>query len=431
MRRATIRVRLTVLYGGLFFLAGAVLLTVMYLLVKQNLDNHLGTASGVAANPGDMQTVQGGPAPTVIFNGQSVAVGDLAGQIARQQTKVRDETLNTLLIEGGVALLVIGVVGSGFGWLMAERALRPVHGITATARRVAAGAGAQRGLHERIALAGPRDEIKELADTFDDMLERLDRSFDGQRRFVANASHELRTPLAINRALVEVAVTRPGASEDARRLGESLLAVNSRHERLIDGLLTLAESEQAVSERSTVDLADVGGHVLDQVAAAGLTVHRRLEPAVTAGDPILLERLTQNLVENAARYNEPSGWLSVHTGHSGGSAWLSVTNTGPAVAGYELETIFEPFRRLGTERTGSGAERGFGLGLSIVRAVARAHGGEVWALSRPGGGLCVTVRLPAAPADAPAGRAEDRRAALSGVGVERGPGGVVVRSAGR
>ena len=438
MKRATIRVRLTVLYGGLFFLAGAVLMTVMYLLVKQNLDNHLGPTSGVAVgSPDEVQLPPGKAAQTIMFNGKTVTVGELAGQIAAEQLKVRNDTLNTLLIEGGVALLVIGVVGSGFGWLMAERALRPVHGITATARRVAAGASAQRGLHERIALAGPRDEIKELADTFDDMLERLDRSFDGQRRFVANASHELRTPLAINRALVEVAITRAGASEDARRLGESLLAITSRHERLIDGLLTLAESEQEVSERSTVDMADVGGHVLDQATAAGLTVHRRLEPAVTAGDPILLERLTQNLVENAIRYNEPGGWLSVQTGPGGESAWLTVTNTGPAVAGYEVETIFEPFRRLGGEpRAASrgGAERGFGLGLSIVRAVARAHGGEVWALSRPGGGLCVTVRLPGAPADGPAGplgHGEDRRAALSGVGVERGPGGVAVRSAGR
>jgi signal transduction histidine kinase len=442
MRRATIRVRLTVLYGGLFFLAGATLLTVMYLLVKQNLDNHLGPASGVAIGANPVQLGPGDAASTVIFNGRSVNVGDLAGQIAQQQVQVRDDTLNALLIQGGVALLVIGVVGSGFGWLMAERALRPVHGITATARRVAAAAAsAQRGLHERIALAGPRDEIKELADTFDDMLERLDRSFDGQRRFVANASHELRTPLAINRALVEVAITRPGASEDARRLGESLLAVNSRHERLIDGLLTLAESEQQVAERSTVDLADVAGHVLDQAAAAGLTVLRRLDAAVTAGDPILLERLTQNLVENAVRYNEPGGWLSVHTGLDGGWAWLTVTNTGPAVAGYELETIFEPFRRLGGERraasdsraacrsgdqAAASDSRGFGLGLSIVRAVAGAHGGDVGALPRPGGGLCVTVRVPGAP-----GRAEDRRAALSGVGVERGPGGVVARSAGR
>ncbi len=434
MRRATIRVRLTVLYGGLFFLAGAVLLTVMYLLVKQNLDNHLGPTSGVAiGSPSELEPLPGKAAETITFNGRQVAIGDLAGQVAAEQAKVRDDTLNTLVVEGGVALLVIGVVGSGFGWLMAERALRPVHGITATARRVAAAASAQSGLHERIALGGPRDEIRELADTFDDMLERLDRSFDGQRRFVANASHELRTPLAINRALVEVAVTRPGASEDARRLGETLLAVNTRHERLIDGLLTLAESEQRVAERSTVDMADVAGHVLDQTAATGLTVHRRLEPATTQGDPILLERLTQNLVDNAIRYNEPGGWLSVHTGQVEGWAALTVTNTGPAVAGYELETIFEPFRRLGGRAApdGAGTERGFGLGLSIVRAVARAHGGDVAAQSRPGGGLCITVRVPAAPGGVAGGRAEDRRAAHSGVGVERGSGGVAIRSAGR
>jgi signal transduction histidine kinase len=439
MRRATIRVRLTVLYGGLFFLAGAVLLTVMYLVVKQNLDAHLGPpAGGVAVSFPTEGPTTNTDQQLIQINGQTVSPGDLAKQITQQQAKIRDEALNTLLAEGGVALLVVGVVASGFGWLMAERALRPVHGITATARRVAAAASAQRGLHERIALAGPRDEIKELADTFDDMLERLDRSFDGQRRFVANASHELRTPLAINRALVEVSITRPGASQDAQRLGESLLTVNARHERLIDGLLTLAESEQAVAERSTVDLADMAGHVLDQTAAGGLTVRRQLGPVSTVGDPILLERLTQNLVENAVRHNEPGGWLSVHTGLIDRQASLTVTNTGPAVAEYELETIFEPFRRLGADRTrNAGAERGFGLGLSIVRAVARAHGGEVNARPRPGGGLVVTVRLPAeAAAAGPAGGAgrpgrDDRRAAPAGVGLGRRPGGVATRSAGR
>jgi signal transduction histidine kinase len=432
MKRATIRVRLTLLYGGLFFLAGAVLLTVMYLLVQQNLDARLGGGAGFALSlPGGQPLTDGSisGSGTIQINGQQVSPNELATKIGQQQQKIRDDTLNALLVEGGVALLVVGVLAGGFGWLMAERALRPVHGITATARRVAAAAAAQRGLHERIALAGPKDEIKELADTFDDMLERLDRSFDGQRRFVANASHELRTPLAINRALVEVAVTRPGASQDAQRLGESLLAVNARHERLIDGLLTLAESEQALTERSPVDMADVAGHVLDQAPAAGLTVRRQLDPAATLGDAVLLERLTQNLVENAVRYNEPDGWLSVHTGRSGEQATLTVINTGPAVAEYEIATIFEPFRRLGAERTGAGRpnNRGFGLGLSIVRAVARAHGGEVNARPRPGGGLVVTVRL---PAGADRGT-DDRRAALPGVGVERRPGGVSIGSAGR
>ena len=438
MRRATIRVRLTVLYGGLFFLAGAVLLTVMYLVVRQNLNDHLSGGPGITfSSPGTTggQVAGSGAgdpfeSQTVMLGGRVIQPGDLDTQIAAEQQKARDETLNMLLAEGGIALLVFGVVASGFGWLMAERALRPVHGITATARRVAGATSAQHGLHERIALTGPPDEIKELADTFDDMLERLDRSFDVQRRFVANASHELRTPLAINRALVEVAITRAGASTDAQRLGESLLTVNARHERLIDGLLTLAESEQAVTERSTVDLADVADHVLDQTAAGGLTVRRQLSPAVTLGDPILLERLTQNLVENAVRHNEPGGWLTVHTGLTDGYPTLTVTNTGPAVAGYELETIFEPFRRLGTERTrGAGTDRGFGLGLSIVRAVARAHGGEVNARPRAGGGLVMTARLPVG--SRPEGR-EDRRAALLGVGgVERRPDGAGSRSAGR
>jgi signal transduction histidine kinase len=260
---------------------------------------------------------------------------------------------------------------------------------------VAASPSADRGLHERIALAGPRDEIRELADTFDDMLERLDRSFDGQRRFVANASHELRTPLAINRALVEVAVTRANASPDTRQLGETLLAVNARHERLIDGLLTLADSETEVTDRSGVDLRDVAAHVLDQSAVDGFTVRRDLAPAPTHGDPVLLERLAQNLVENAVRHNVPSGWLSVASTIREGWAELTVANSGPVVAPYDIDTIFEPFRRLGGDRVGS--ERGVGLGLSIVRAVARAHGGEVTAVPRDGGGLVVTVRLPGHP----------------------------------
>jgi signal transduction histidine kinase len=178
-----------------------------------------------------------------------------------------------------------------------------------------------------------------------------------------------------------------------RQLGETLLEVNARHERLIDGLLTLADSENEVTEQSTVDLRDVAAHVLDEVATEGLSVRRELRPAGTRGDPVLLERLAQNLVENAVRYNEPGGWLSVGTGRHDGYATLTVSNTGPTVAPYDVPAMFEPFRRLGRDRVRS--DRGFGLGLSIVRAVARAHGGEVTAVPRDGGGLVVTVRLPA------------------------------------
>jgi signal transduction histidine kinase len=393
MRRLSIRVRLTVLYGTLFFVAGTVLLGVTYLLVTQAIaEPRASTLPFVAINPAVAPAAGGGP----VFqrpDGEPVSAEKVTEMLVAQQRQARADLLSSLLTRGGVALLGVGVVAIGFGWLLAERGLRPVHHITATARRVAAGASTHRGLHERIGLSGPRDEVKELADTFDEMLERLDRSFDGQRRFVANASHELRTPLAINRALVEVAITRPGASPDARQLGENLLAVNARHERLIDGLLTLADSENPVTKRSTVDLRDVLAHVLDQPPARTVTVaERRLATAPVLGDPVLLERLAQNLVDNAVRHNRPDGWLSVGTGTAGGYATLTVTNTGPVVAPYEMESIFEPFRRLGGERTGAG--RGLGLGLSIARAVARAHGGDLTAVPRPDGGLIVTARFP-------------------------------------
>ncbi|WP_206681566.1 HAMP domain-containing sensor histidine kinase [Actinomadura sp. J1-007] len=288
---------------------------------------------------------------------------------------------------------MVGAAALAFGWLIADRALRPVQRITETARRVAR----SHDLTERIAYAGPRDDVKELADTFDTMLGRLARAFDGQRHFVANASHELRTPLAINRTLVDVAVRRPDATEDVKRLGESLLVVNGRHERLIDGLLTLAGSENTVTDASALDLADVAGHVLDQAgaeaAARGIGTARELSPAPVAGDPVLLERLVQNLVENAVRHNRDGGDLTVATGVRNGWAEVAVANTGPVVPPYEIETIFEPFRRLGTDRVRS--DRGSGLGLSIVRATAQAHGGTVTASPRPSGGLTVTVHLPA------------------------------------
>ncbi len=401
MRRLTIRVRLTVLYGGLFLLAGIILLGVTYLLAKQRMDATSPKPAGiVAVNAPGMSGLDApdtrlrlADAKVTFADGRTLPVDQAITEMNREQERLRQNALNSMLTQGGIALVVVGAAAFGFGWLIAERALRPVHEITATARRVAAAANANRGLHERIALTGPRDEIKELADTFDDMLERLDRSFDGQRRFVANASHELRTPLAINRALVEVAVTRPEASPDARQLGETLLGVNARHERLIDGLLTLADSENEVTERSAVDLRDVATHVLDHCASNGLTVRRELSSAPTEGDPVLLERLVHNLVENAVRHNQPGGWLRVASGVVAGRATLTVTNTGPAVAPYDIDTIFQPFRRLSGDRVRS--DRGFGLGLSIVRAVAHAHGGEVSAAPRIGGGLTVTVALPA------------------------------------
>ncbi|GAA0560484.1 sensor histidine kinase [Actinomadura livida] len=425
--RPTIRMRLTLLYTGLFLCAGVVLLGLTYILVQNNLQRQSEPVSGekvldVSRAPGtpDAGTPDAG---TPDAGASWVSSQRFEGALLKARRESRHETLGALLTQGGIALGLVAAAGLGFGWLLADRALRPVHKITETAGRVAR----SHDLTERIAYEGPRDDVKELADAFDTMLGRLARAFDGQRRFVANASHELRTPLAINRTLVDVAVRRPDATDDVKRLGESLLVVNGRHERLIDGLLTLAGTENVVADAGPLDLSDVASHVLDQAGpeagARGVTAGHRLAPAVTSGDPVLVERLVQNLVENAIRHNHDGGDLSVTTGESGGWAELRVTNTGPVVPAYEAETIFEPFRRLGTDRAHS--DRGSGLGLSIVRATATAHGGTVTAVPRPGGGLAVTVRLPASPdaaADETASGPNPRAATPMTVSTERNEG---------
>jgi len=378
--RSTIRVRLTLLYAGAFFLAGAILVALMYLYLGLSLDHQL---SGRASSTEQVRSHEVPPG--------------LVDQLQAQLRQGRDDTLRAMLIASLVALGVIGVAAGGFGWLLAGRALRPLQDITATARRVA-----DRSLHQRIALDGPDDEIKDLADTFDAMLERLDRAFDSQRRFVANASHELRTPLTINRTLIEVALDNPHASESLRQLGTALLAVNHRHERLIDGLLTLASSEERLSAPSAVDLADIVRHIATEAQAAaqqaGVELRTALASAPVAGDPALLERLAHNLIDNAIGYNlDEHGWVAVTSGLDDGNAQLTVENPGPTVPTYEIPTLFEPFRRLATteRRATLSGNHGAGLGLSIVRSVAHAHGGDVHATPRPDGGLTIHVRIPA------------------------------------
>jgi signal transduction histidine kinase len=369
VKHLRIRTRLTVLYGALFLLGGALLLGVTYLLVQQNIHQR---SSAAATLPADLKMDLGS---------QQYEVLNLFKQLQQRQDQIERDTLHALITQGSIALGLVTVIGVGFGWLMAERALRPVGQITETARRVAGG-----NLHERIALAGPRDEIKELADTFDSMLQRLDQAFEGQRRFAANASHELRTPLTINRTLIEVALGRPDPPPEVIQLGETLLAVNARHERLIDGLLTLVASDQALTVHDRVDLAAVARHVIGDER-----ITDDLAPAPVVGDPVLLERVVQNLVDNALAYNVPGGRVWVSTSHGSGCARLVVENTGPLVPEYEIPGLFEPFRRL---RSRTGSARGTGLGLSIVRSVAVAHGGTADAEPREGGGLRVTVTLP-------------------------------------
>jgi signal transduction histidine kinase len=427
MRRLTLRGRLTLLYGGLFMVAGVVLLGVTYALFNANLGQQYRViVKGTYLSPGP--GAQKPPLPTndvyVMNKDGAVLTGTDAEKVLEQQREqVRQAAIKSLLIQGSIALVAVGGLAAGFGWLVAGRVLAPLHQVTDTARRISASPAA---LHERIALQGPDDEVKNLADAFDTMVERLDHSFDGQRRFVANASHELRTPLTLGRALVEVAMHRRTASVDVKELGESLLTINARHEQLIEGLLILADSEKQLTTVYPVNLSDVVTHVCSQVTAeataAGVEVIRGPGEAPTRGDALLLERLVHNLVENGIRHNAdpqaitieprrddhagdggkssivmglesgPERWVRVISKTVGDEVQVVVTNTGPEIPPYEVESLFKPFYRLGAERLVGG--KGAGLGLSIVRSVAEAHGGTVSAVPRGGGGLEITVVLP-------------------------------------
>ncbi len=382
--RLTLRARLTLVYGSLFLLGGILLLALTYSLVARSMPDEGGmTYKGEQANDAVQLPSPGDPATSENF--QVLLTGE-----------VWEEALGAIGTQGSLALMLVSLGTIALGWLIAGRMLRPLQRVTDTAARIAESPAADRGLHERIRVAGPRDELRELAETFNRMLERLDHSFDGQRSFISNASHELRTPLTVTRALLEVAVHRQSASHEVRQLGETLLEVNARHERLINGLLLLMRSDRELAERSYVDMADIAEHVVAQTPPAGVSVTATCEEAPTQGEPILLERLVQNLVENAVCYNVPEdGWVRVATStDEDGQAVLEVVNSGPVVPPFEVPGLFEPFRRLGTERLAT-ASKGAGLGMSIVRAVAKAHGGEATASARPEGGLQVTVTLPA------------------------------------
>jgi signal transduction histidine kinase len=391
--RPTLRLRLTLVYAGLFFLAGTALLGATYVLFQQQLSR---------SSPELAEPQPGRDRQMIIREGDVTLTGDAAiAWMRQQQAQVHAAATTSLLTQGSIALLAVGAVAGMSGWVVAGRVLAPLHRVTATARRITAAPATDRSLHQRIDLRGPDDEVKELADTFDRMLERLDHAFDGQRRFVANASHELRTPLTLNRALVELAMHRRTASPDVLQLGESLLQINARHERLISGLLLLARSDQEIVERSPVDLADVVSHVVAQTKAdadeAGVTVQESPHAAPTSGDALLLERLVHNLVENGIRHNhtDGTGWVRVLSRSvPAGRVVVEVGNSGPVVPPYDVPALFEPFRRLGPDRLVTA--RGSGLGLSIVRSIARAHGGDVVAVPREPGGLTVTVTLPAA-----------------------------------
>jgi signal transduction histidine kinase len=369
MPRPTIRLRLTLLYAGVFLLAGAALLTVSYMLVRNNL-----TTDNVSIG----------------------APGDAARRAV--QREVADDALHHLRLQYALALAAMTALSVLLGWLLAGRALRGLQQITATARRVS-----QDTLDERIALGGPRDELTELADTFDEMLERLSSAFASQRRFVANASHELRTPLTVMRTELEVTLADPNASNaELRAMAEAVHEAVDRTERLVQALLTLARSEGAVARRDPVDLAAAARMALEHTArdaqAAALAVTADLHAAPVRGDRRLIERLVANLVENAVGHNRQGGRVSVTTATRNGRSVVEVVNDGDALDPATLPRLLEPFQRIDRGARSDGA----GLGLSIVRSVAQAHGGAVALAACPDGGLRATVTLPRGePSDQP------------------------------
>jgi signal transduction histidine kinase len=390
--RLTVRVRLTLLYTGLFAACGMILVSVTYGLLAANLPEPAAVKPGTSTGSelSDLcQRTFNDPNSDPAMRSKCKAAYQ-AGLLAGAQTQ-RAATLGQLLRYSLATLAAATLLAAVAGWLVAGRVLRPVHRITAAARNAS-----EDHLEARVALGGPRDELRELADTFDAMLDRLQTAFESQRRFIANAGHELRTPLTVMRTAVDVVLAKPEPSHDELiGMGREVRAAVEHANRLIDALLTLARTNGGRLGRETVDLATVAEDAIDATAPGSARLNTSLAPALTSGDPILLERLAANLVDNAVRYNVPDGAVWVSTATIDGRVRLTVNNTGPHIPPDAVGKLFEPFRRL-RDRTGDG---GFGLGLAIVASIAAAHGGDAVAGARPDGGLTVTVSLPVAPAE--------------------------------
>ncbi len=388
--RRTIRLRLALLYGTLFLASGAGLLTVTYLLVDHQYTQNgasLFIESGSSAQGSGRISVRAGALPEQTGVSAGVLPPGLPNptEVRARALALSTTALNQLLINSGIALGIMAVISIWLGWLIAGRALRPLRTITHTARDISAS-----NLHKRLAPEGPDDEIKQLGNTIDALLERLEASFDAQRQFVANASHELRTPLTLERTLVEVALADPDASIDSlRRMGEQVLAAGEQQERLIEALLTLSRSQRGLDRHEHIDLTTTTAQALHSLDDHDLTVTTSLEPAWTTGDPRLVERLVANLLTNAARHNVPHGRIDVRTETQAGVALLTIDNTGPLIPADQLDRLFRPFQRLDRERTNGSS--GLGLGLSIVQAIATAHTATITAKPRSEGGLHIEV----------------------------------------
>jgi signal transduction histidine kinase len=410
--RTTVRWRLTLLYGGLFLASGAALLAITYTLVEH------ATVSG----PGNFQrTVIGGgpPAQLALRRASSafravqtptnvhIPVGQVPGAVTRllrsraglavvrfAGSEQRISDLHQLEVESVIALALMAIICAGLGWVVAGRVLRPLRTMTTAAQQIS-----EANLHERLEMQGPRDELRQLADTIDGLLERLQGAFDAQRRFVANASHELRTPLTASRALLEMIISDPNATvETFRTTCKEVLEEGEQQEQLIDALLSLAHGQRGIVHREPIDLAEIAGDVLKthqpQAAARGVGVDVSLWPAALDGDRRLIERLASNLLENAIRHNNPNGRVRLGVDTRAGRARLEVVNTGPLVPADEIGRLLQPFQRLAPDRIGH--QNGLGLGLSIVAAIANAHDAALDVHAGADGGLNVEVSFPRA-----------------------------------
>jgi signal transduction histidine kinase len=467
--RRTARLRLTTLYGGLFLLSGVALVAVTYVLFERATEYrapHLPTIPHTAAIHNLQLPVPPGKAapqgqsvvierPRQLTQAQrelgqaqyeltqarpslTLGVPTLLGRVQQQITQAqrqlgedqrqladavhqlaqvgpvqatqRASDLHELLVNSGIALAIVAVLALLAGWVVAGRMLRPIRTITRKARRISSAS-----LHERLALDGPQDELKELGDTLDDLFGRLDAAFEAQRQFVANASHELRAPLTRQRALIQVALADPGANLTSLRAAhERVLASEQQLEQMIDALLTLTRGQAGLQRRERLDLATIAAAVLlareSELAGRDLDVRAALAPAPTDGDPRLVERLIANLIDNAIRHNIPGGHVEISTGVRLQCAFLAVANSGAAIPPDEIPRLMQPFQRLHGTRTNHAG--GNGLGLAIVNAIAAAHRATLTAQPRAGGGLTIEVTFPSTSLDVSESDADTQRPAL-------------------
>jgi signal transduction histidine kinase len=386
-----VRLRLTLLYGVLFLLSGAVLLTITYLLVAHSGSNvAMSTHSTTPFGEESVSIILGETLP--VDARLTEAERRIAEAVQEQAVQQQAEIMHQLLVKSGVALAVMSVVSAALGWLVAGRVLRPLQTMTNTIQHISA-----RNVHERLAVTGPRDELKNLADTVDGLLGRLEAALDSHKRFVANAAHELRTPLTLQHALLEEAVLDPDVTVDSFRAQfEELMIVSEQQARLLDSLLVLATSERGLDCLESVDLSGLTGDVLraaePEARQRDLAVAAEVRPARVTGDPALVESLVANLIGNAMSYNVAGGRLEVATGTEGVRCFLSVTNTGPPVPPEMVDLLLSPFQRLDRTADDDGHH---GLGLSIVQSIAAAHSADLTVRARPEGGLAIRVLFPA------------------------------------